>query len=42
MSRGDVVWDGDKPCGDAGRGEFVPCARPDPAKPRRRKTELPL
>jgi dihydropyrimidinase len=42
LSRGDVVWDGEKPCGEAGRGEFLPCARPDPAKPRRRKTELPL
>jgi dihydropyrimidinase len=42
MSRGDVVWDGVKPCGESGRGEFLPCARPDPAKPRRRKTELPL
>jgi dihydropyrimidinase len=42
MSRGDVVWDGEMPCGDAGRGEFLPCARPDPARPRRRKTELPL
>jgi dihydropyrimidinase len=42
LSRGDVVWDGEKPCGEAGRGEFLPCARPDPAKPRRRKTELPM
>lgn len=42
MSRGDVVWDGEKPCGEAGRGMFLTCVRPDPAKPRRRKTELPV
>jgi dihydropyrimidinase len=42
MSRGDVVWDGRTPCGEAGRGEFLPCARPEPAKPRRRKTLLPV
>lgn len=42
LSRGDVVWDGEQPCGDAGRGQFLPCARPDPAKPRRRQTEIPL
>lgn len=42
LSRGDVVWDGEQPCGDAGRGQFLPCARPDPAKPRRRQTEIPV
>lgn len=42
MSRGEVVWDGVRPCGEPGRGQFLPCARPDPAKPRRRKTVLPL
>ncbi|MGF6372372.1 dihydropyrimidinase [Paraburkholderia sp. 32] len=42
MARGEVVWDGQKPCGESGRGQFLPCARPDPAKPRRRKTLLPL
>ncbi|WP_233837119.1 dihydropyrimidinase [Paraburkholderia sp. ZP32-5] len=42
MSRGDVVWDGQTPCGKAGRGEFLPCARPEPARPRRRKTLLPI
>ncbi|MDH6147523.1 MULTISPECIES: dihydropyrimidinase [Paraburkholderia] len=42
MARGEVVWDGQKSCGESGRGQFLPCARPDPAKPRRRKTLLPL
>ncbi|TWG89303.1 dihydropyrimidinase [Cupriavidus gilardii J11] len=42
MSRGEVVWDGVEPRGEAGRGRFLPCARPEPAKPRRRKTVLPL
>ncbi len=42
LSRGDVVWDGEQPCGDAGRGQFLPCARPDPAKPRRRQTGIPV
>ncbi|NDL61799.1 dihydropyrimidinase [Acerihabitans arboris] len=40
LSRGEVVWDG-QPRGAAGRGQFLPCLRPDPARPRRRAAELP-
>ncbi|PHN31815.1 dihydropyrimidinase [Pseudomonas sp. ICMP 561] len=40
LSRGEVVWDG-AALGQKGRGQFLPCARPEPAKARRRKTELP-
>jgi dihydropyrimidinase len=42
LSRGDVVWDGEQPRGLAGRGQFLPCTRPDPAKLRRRKIEIPM
>jgi dihydropyrimidinase len=41
VSRGEQVWDG-QPLGQAGRGRFLPCAAPLPAKVRRRLTELPL
>ncbi|ABE36644.1 dihydropyrimidinase [Paraburkholderia xenovorans LB400] len=42
LSRGDIVWDGDRPCGETGRGKFLRCIPPDPARPRRRKAILPL
>jgi dihydropyrimidinase len=34
LSRGEVVWDGEQVTGAAGRGEFLRCARPEPAAPR--------
>ena len=40
FARGERVWDG-SPLGEPGRGEFLPCARPEPAKARRRASELP-
>jgi dihydropyrimidinase len=33
LSRGEVVWDGTGPCGDPGRGEFLKCGLPEPARP---------
>ena len=33
LSRGDVVWDGDGPVGDPGRGRFLSCDPPEPARP---------
>ncbi|WP_110096707.1 dihydropyrimidinase [Pseudomonas putida] len=42
LSRGEVVWDGTSPHGSPGRGQFIHCSRPDPARPRRRQSELPL
>lgn len=33
VSRGEVVWDGESPCGGAGRGRFLPCALPGPSLP---------
>ena len=36
ISRGEIVADGGKPIGNPGRGEFLPCARPDPARPKTR------
>lgn len=41
LSRGEIVWDG-VPRGQAGRGQFLPCERPQPAQRRRRSSELPL
>ena len=32
-SRGEAVWRDGKPQGKAGRGEFLPCGKPEPAKP---------
>ncbi len=40
FARGEPVWDGSA-LGAPGRGEFLPCARPEPAKARRRQSELP-
>jgi dihydropyrimidinase len=40
FARGETVWDGSA-LGTPGRGEFLPCARPEPAKARRRQSELP-
>lgn len=40
FARGERVWDG-QALGAPGRGVFLPCARPEPAKVRRRQTELP-
>jgi dihydropyrimidinase len=34
LSRGEVVWDGRAPQGKAGRGQFLKCALPDPARPK--------
>lgn len=42
LSRGEIVWDGTSPRGAPGRGQFIRCSRPDPARPRRRQTELPI
>ena len=33
LSRGEVVWDGKAPRGTPGRGAFLPCDLPKPAKP---------
>jgi len=32
LSRGEVVWDGSKVTGMPGRGQFLPCDKPDPAQ----------
>jgi len=34
ISRGEIVWDGSKPCGERGRGRFLTCGLPAPARPR--------
>jgi len=36
ISRGEIVADGGKPGGKPGRGAFLQCARPDPARPKTR------
>jgi dihydropyrimidinase len=33
LSRGEVVWDGSRPQGRTGRGQFLKCALPDAARP---------
>ncbi|MEE8273565.1 MAG: dihydropyrimidinase [Alphaproteobacteria bacterium] len=33
LSRGEVVWDGSSPRGEPGRGRFLACDLPEPAKP---------
>ena len=33
LSRGEVVWDGEKVSDAAGRGTFLPCDRPEAAAP---------
>ena len=34
LSRGEVVWDGEAPRGDVGRGRFLRCGRSEMARPR--------
>ena len=34
LSRGEPVWDGVRPLGTAGRGQFLPCTLPDMARPK--------
>jgi dihydropyrimidinase len=34
LSRGEVVWDGRQAAGAAGRGQFLKCSLPDPARPK--------
>jgi dihydropyrimidinase len=36
LSRGEVVWDGAAPIGTPGRGRFLPCEAPAPARPAQR------
>jgi len=33
FSRGEAVWRDGKPAGKPGRGQFLPCERPELAKP---------
>jgi dihydropyrimidinase len=33
LSRGEVVWDGESPLGAPGRGRFLACDPPEPARP---------
>ena len=33
LSRGEVVWDGESPQGVPGRGQFLACEPPAPARP---------
>jgi dihydropyrimidinase len=33
LSRGEVVWDGSEVTGAPGRGRFLRCDKPAPAKP---------
>jgi dihydropyrimidinase len=39
LSRGQPVWRDGKPMGKAGRGEFLPCAKPEPARPQMRAAQ---
>jgi dihydropyrimidinase len=34
LSRGDIVWDGQRPQGAPGRGQFLECALPEMARPK--------
>lgn len=34
LSRGEVVWSERQPSASAGRGQFIPCAKPMPARPK--------
>ena len=34
LSRGEIVAQGGKFCGNAGRGNFLKCERPEPARPK--------
>ncbi|WP_034294315.1 dihydropyrimidinase [Herbaspirillum sp. RV1423] len=36
LSRGEIVYDGESPQGAIGRGAFLKCGLPDPARPRKR------
>ena len=35
ISRGEVVWDDGKATSAFGRGQFLPCGLPDPARPKK-------
>ncbi|WDZ95286.1 dihydropyrimidinase [Herbaspirillum sp. WKF16] len=35
LSRGEVVWADGQACGEVGRGRFLACGLPDPARPRK-------
>lgn len=35
ISRGELVWDGENVLGKAGRGQFLECGLPDPARPKK-------
>jgi dihydropyrimidinase len=39
LSRGDIVWDGERAQGHPGRGQFLPCGLPGAAVPKRRFDE---
>jgi dihydropyrimidinase len=39
LSRGEVVWDGQRPQGVPGRGQFLRCAPSEMARPRRRSDQ---
>jgi dihydropyrimidinase len=41
LSRGEVVWQAGRLMGAPGRGEFLECGRPDPARPRALDVEPP-
>jgi dihydropyrimidinase len=40
LSRGEVVWDGSRPQGAPGRGHFLKCGLPEPAKSETREVAL--
>jgi cytosine/adenosine deaminase-related metal-dependent hydrolase len=39
FSRGEAVWRDGRPAGKPGRGRFLPCERPEMAKPLRRPVQ---
>ncbi len=39
LSRGEIIWDGREALGKPGRGIFLPCGRPDAARPKVRPEE---
>ena len=41
LSRGEVVWEAGRLVGTPGRGEFLECGRPDPARPKALHMEAP-
>jgi dihydropyrimidinase len=40
LSRGEVIWENGEFRGRAGRGEFMKCGLPSPARPRSRQCEF--